>query len=171
MRPNVPELKGGVEGAVKIELPELPDKKDLSMTSACCCCLCSLYTLWPECCGLEMNGQVCCCNIKDACLCLRFKQNGYSTCCRHTQMMHCCDSLGAEFSICHCVSSVLLLFCANIACDCKVSCDELTCVQMGIHLLCFDIRIALPCGTKEVPTALACCGCFCYNEEEVTGLY
>eukprot|EP00466_Bigelowiella_natans_P005913 jgi/Bigna1/63717/fgenesh1_kg.58_\ len=67
-----------------------------------------------------MNGQVCCCNIKDACLCLRFKQ-------------------------------VLLLFCANIACDCKVSCDELTCVQ--------------------VPTALACCGCFCYNEEEVTGLY
>mmetsp|Transcript_20777 Transcript_20777/g.33468 ORF Transcript_20777/g.33468 Transcript_20777/m.33468 type:complete len:111 (+) Transcript_20777:78-410(+) len=40
MRPNVPELKGGVEGAVKIELPELPDKKDLSMTSACCCCLC-----------------------------------------------------------------------------------------------------------------------------------
>jgi len=107
MRPNVPELKGGVEGAVKIELPELPDKKDLSMTSACCCCLCSLYTLWPECCGLEMNGQVCCCNIKDACLCLRFKQNGYSTCCRHTQMMHCCDSLGAEFSICHCVSSVI----------------------------------------------------------------
>lgn len=164
-----------IKDSVDVQVPEIKPGETHFPCVYCCCYSESIYYAYPDCCGLQSGGAMCCGRGASSIKCMQ-TQDEYKAMSQEIKAGRCLDYTegnepcgGGVFT----ESAQQLVACCCVVGsaedECYCSCKEGTFPGAGTCLCsgqncCFQVDCQLPPGDK-VPFGIGCCGVFCVQPE------
>lgn len=168
--------------------PIFPSTTELILDTACCCSFCGFWFEFPACCSCGQKVTELCCTVTGRANCSDFKWTLCSNECQQSicelewlcgepwvavggtepEMFACSADNPGKLQRANCMamrSKGRTCFICDMGGIEKISCCPNSCIKAHQQNCCIDQSCALPCD-EEVPCAIACCGVYCYGEEE-----
>merc|ERR1711906_10722 len=144
---------------------------DLKFHTHCVCCDCSLFYVYPNCCGCREVGTCLCCSGAGQ---MNIDWSEMAFCCQAVSVAYCinlktCSDPGCMQSIWGQEAgqgTCCFIFHSKYkgACHMVPLSPNFICCKVGEQCLCIDQRFAIPCD-DDVPMQIACCGKYCVEAD------